>query len=163
MSTTPKTFEQRAEPNQAGEHEALGTAMFTGIARNDTGVSGESWVEGGIRVAVAAPTAAKAQHEQTNPEELLGLAWATCLNASARAVADSEVLVSVEATISLHARLDAPGYDFLANATLTFTRAHGEALTEAEADALAAAAHARCPISRLMAGSPRVTVRGVAG
>lgn len=134
---------------------ALEPALFTGIARNTTGVTGESWIEGGLRVTVASPTA-EDRGGATNPEELLALSWATCLNAAARVVAGPGIEVEAEAEISLHRRRTGEGYEFSGRARLRFP---GVAADEAEA--LAAAAHARCPVSRMLSGESRVEVVAV--
>src|SRR5690625_234473 len=91
--------------------------LYTATAVNRTGPDGESLTDSGWRVTVqspgpppAAPTAAagtagadapaatpgRSEHA-TNPEELLALAWATCLSGSARIVAPGrDVTVRVE-------------------------------------------------------------------
>ena len=131
-------------------------ALFTAAARNVDGVDGESWIEGdGLRVAVAAPTG-PARAGATNPEELLALSWATCLNAAARVVAGPGIEVEARAEISLHART-AGGYEFSGDAQLRFV---GVPLDEARA--LAAAAHERCPVSRMLSGRSAVRVTAVA-
>ncbi len=135
-----------------------GPALYTAVARNSTGVNGESTAEGGLTVAVASPPtgAGSAPAGTTNPEELLALSWATCLNAAARVVAGVGVEVSARVEISLHARGAADGYEFSGRAELFFA-----GIEEPQAEALAAAAHARCPVSRMLAGTSRVEVAAV--
>ncbi|WP_336658769.1 OsmC family protein [Leucobacter sp. USHLN153] len=141
-------------PDQA--HSELQPAIFTAVARNRDGSTGESSVDGGIRVAVAAPTG-PAVPGATNPEELLALAWATCLNAAARAIAGPGVAIEAVARVSLHPRAEG-AYEFSAHAELSFAGVPME-----EAESLAAAAHERCPVSRLLdgRGSEQPTVRAV--
>ena len=141
----------------AGETDRreLEPALFTGVAHNTAGIDGESWVDGGLRVRVASPTA-EDRGGATNPEELLALSWATCLNAAARVVAGPGVEVEVDAEISLHRRSTGEGFEFSGLARLRFP-----GKTEAESDELAAAAHARCPVSRMLSGESRIEVVAV--
>lgn len=139
----------------ADDETRLGEAIFTAVARNSSGVNGESTVEGGLRVAVASPTA-EDRGGATNPEELLALSWATCLNAAARVVAGPGVDVEARAEVSLHPRLDGEGFEFSARAELRFA-----GKTAAESAELAAAAHARCPVSRMLGGQSPVEVVAV--
>lgn len=136
----------------ADDETRLGEAIFTAVARNSSGVNGESTVEGGLRVAVASPTA-EDRGGATNPEELLALSWATCLNASARVVAGPGVQVTARAYVSLHRRQEGDGFEFSARAELRF-----EGKPADEAAALASAAHERCPVSRMLSGRSRVSV-----
>ncbi|UOQ58022.1 OsmC family protein [Leucobacter allii] len=138
------------------DHPEAEAALFTAVATNTTGIAGESAVAGGLRVAVAPPTATD-RGGATNPEELLALAWATCLNASARVVAGPGIEVEARAEISLHRRTDGEGFEFAARAEL-----HFPGQNPASAAALAAAAHERCPVSRMLAGRSSVSVSAVA-
>ncbi|MEJ6488512.1 OsmC family protein [Leucobacter sp. USCH14] len=130
--------------------------LFTAVAINTEGIDGESFVEGGgLRVAVASPTSPD-RAETTNPEELLALSWVTCLNAAARVVAGPGVDVEARSEISLHARAEG-GFEFAGRAELRFVGVPLE-----EAHALAAAAHERCPVSRMLSGRSAVRVTAVA-
>lgn len=146
------------EPRAAGS-AAVGPALYTAVARNSTGVTGESVADGGLTVSVAAPPTradAAAPAGTTNPEELLALSWATCLNAAARVVAGPGIEVSARVEISLHARGPGDGFEFSGRAELYF-----DGVEDARAAALADAAHARCPVSRMLAGTSRVEVSAV--
>lgn len=136
-------------------HAGLGAPLFTTTAENRTGSTGTSWVDEGIRVDVHSPTSPD-RGDATNPEELLALSWATCLNAAARVVAGPGVEVVARATVALHPRLDGDGFEFSAHAQL-----HFPGKTAAESDDLAQAAHARCPVSRMLGGQSPVTVTAV--
>lgn len=125
----------------------LGRRVLTAVAHNTEGIAGEAWVDDGLRVRTSAPTAP--DDPGTNPEELLALAWATCLNAAARVVAPG-VETSVRTEISLHERTVDTAFEFTARAEIAFP-----GLPPEEAEALAAAADERCPISRLMRGESR--------
>lgn len=134
----------------------LDEAIFTAIAENTSGVNGTSRVVGGMTVEVRSPTQSD-RDGATNPEELLALSWATCLNAAARIVAGPGAEVTVRTSVALHTRLDGDGFEFSAHAELCF-----EGTPQARADELARAAHARCPVSRMLAGRSPVSVRAVA-
>lgn len=131
-------------------------ALYTATAVNRTGPDGESLTERGWRVAVQSPLAAPDEPDAaTNPEELLALAWATCLSGSARVVAPGrDVTVRVE--VALHEDATGSGFEFAPTAFVSF------AGTSADQSArLAAAAHARCPISKLLRGRGSATVVAV--
>ncbi|MFD5599500.1 OsmC family protein [Leucobacter sp. NPDC058333] len=129
--------------------------LFTAVAHNSDGITGESRVDGGRTVTVASPTAAD-RGTATNPEELLALSWVTCLNAAARVVAGPGIEVEASAEISLHPRADV-GFEFSGKAELRFV-----GVPLAEATALAEAAHERCPVSRMLTGRSSVRVSAVA-
>lgn len=119
--------------------------LYTAVARNREGVEGTSWTERGTRVRVSSPLS-EGRAGTTDPEELLALAWATCLSASCRVVAPGrEAAVRVE--VSLRRAADGPGFEFLPRAYVSFA-----GMREDEAAALAAAAHERCPVSKLLSG-----------
>ncbi|MDF2579415.1 MAG: hypothetical protein K0S49_994 [Microbacterium sp.] len=59
--------------------------------------------------------------------------------------------------VALRDAEERPGYEFVATAFVS-----GEGLDERGASQLAAAAHDRCPVSRLLEASPLAEVRGEA-
>ena len=101
------------------------------------------------------PTAEAAETDAavaTDPEELLALAWATCLSGSARIVAPGrDVTVRVE--VDLVEDPSGTGFAFAPTAFVSFS-----GTTPEQADALAAQAHARCPISKLLTDRGNATV-----
>lgn len=132
--------------------------LYTATAVNRTGSDGASVTDTGWRVAVRSPLLSPPPESPepgdhpSNPEELLALAWATCLSGSARIVAPGrDVTVRVEVT--LHEDASGPGFAFTPTAFVSF--AGTDAVT---ADRLAASAHARCPISKLLSGRGTATV-----
>lgn len=123
-------------------------------AINDDGGTGISRVPEGLEVAVSNPLSADADLTRSNPEQLLALAWATCLNATAQAIVKGAHRTAVRVEVELQDSLSRDGYEF---AVTAFVSAEGR-----DADAvvaLAEAAHQRCPVSRLLAGSETVWVR----
>lgn len=115
----------------------------------------ETAVPGGLAVRVANPLKDAGDTSATNPEQLLALAWATCLKATAQVLTDAAVRVRVE--VELRDAEGRVGFEFHVTAVLA---ADGLSLDEAEA--LVAAAHARCPVSRLLHGASTVAVRAEA-
>ena len=84
-----------------------------------------------------------------NPEQFLAMAWATCLGETLRVVLRERRLPhesSVSVEVELH-RDPAGGYRFVPRARVTI-----EQMAADEAREIAAAAHARCPVSKLLTG-----------
>lgn len=130
-------------------------ARYRTEAANRDGVEGWSRVEGGLEVRVASPLAETTDAETTNPEQLLALAWATCLNATAQTVVAGRTRTSVRVTVELHDAVPGPGYEFHADAYLS-----AEGATASETDDLLAAVDARCPVSKLLHGAATAHVHG---
>lgn len=121
-------------------------------AANRTGGAGVSSVTGGLEVAVSSPLSADFDESASNPEQLLALAWATCLNATAQAVVAERRRTAVRVEVELH-DADAGGFEFRVDAFLS-----AEGTTAAEREDIMARAHARCPVSKLLAGASTVRV-----
>lgn len=90
-----------------------------------------------------------------NPEQFLAMAWSTCLGETLRVVLTERGLphesqVSVE--VELH-RDPAGGFRFTPRALVTI-----EQMAPGEARELAEAAHARCPVSKLLSGQGAMQV-----
>ncbi len=126
-------------------------------ALNDDGGTGVSRVPDGLEVAVSNPLQRAHDRRASNPEQLLALAWATCLNATAQAIVSGAHRTAVRVEVALRDAEGREGYEFVVTAFVS-----GEGLDESEASNLAVAAHARCPISRLLQASPLAEVRGEA-
>ncbi|MEH3089052.1 MAG: OsmC family protein [Microbacterium arborescens] len=124
-------------------------------ASNDDGGTGVSTVAGGLSVAVSNPLASDHDPAASNPEQLLALAWSTCLNATAQAIVRGERRTAVRVEVVMRDAEGRSGYEFVAEAFVS-----GEGLGAAEAAELALSAHDRCPVSRLLHGASTVTVRG---
>lgn len=128
------------------------SARYRTTAINTDGGEGVSRVVGGLEVAVSSPLAPDFDTTASNPEQLLALAWVTCLNATAQAVVAGRQRTAVRVEVELHPS-PGGGYEFHADAYLS---AEGASLAETE-DILASA-HARCPVSKLLAGAHTVHV-----
>lgn len=129
------------------------TTRYRTQAINDDGGEGVTRVPGGLEVAVSSPLAPDVDPAASNPEQLLALAWATCLNATAQAVVAKRHRTAVRVEVELRDS-ERGGYEF---AVTAFVSAEGQ--DAASVAALAERAHARCPVSRLLAGADTVEVR----
>ncbi|GAB3598326.1 OsmC family protein [Microbacterium tumbae] len=132
------------------------TALYRTEAINRDGGDGESRVLGGLTVRVSSPLAADFDPAASNPEQLLALAWVTCLNATAQAVVTGARRTAVRAEVELHPA-DAGGYEFRVDAYLSV-----EGVDEAETARVLEASHARCPVSRLLRGAATAHVHAEA-
>lgn len=124
----------------------------TSASNRDGGV-GVSVVDGGMAVPVASPLNPERERDASNPEQLLALAWATCLNATARVFVTREQRTAVRVEVALLDAADGPGYEFHVDAYLSVEDASPE-----ETGRVLAAAHARCPVSKLLDGAATVAV-----
>jgi len=122
-------------------------------AINTEGGTGTARVTDGMAVAVASPLAPNPDPDASNPEQLLALAWSTCLNATAQALVKRERRTTVRIEVELHDAADGPGYEFHVDAHLS-----AEGLTFDETADLLKRAHARCPASELLQGAATVRV-----
>lgn len=129
------------------------TLRYRTEAINGDGGTGTARVTGGMKVPVASPLASDPDPDASNPEQLLALAWSTCLNATAQALVKRERRTAVRIEVELHDASDGPGYEFHVDTYLS-----AEGLTLDETKDLLARAHARCPVSKLLRGATTVQV-----
>lgn len=122
-------------------------------AINSDGGTGTARVTDGIAVPVASPLSADPDPQASNPEQLLALAWSTCLNATAQSLVKRERRTAVRIEVGLHDAEPGPGYEFHVDTYLS-----AEGLSLAETEELLAAAHARCPVSKLLHAASTVRV-----
>lgn len=126
-------------------------------AINLDGTDGTSRVTDGLTVAVSSPLTLAARPDadptDTNPEQLLALAWATCLNATAQVFVKDKQRTAVRVEVELHDAVPGPGLEFHVAAYLSV-----EGADTAEAESVLADAHARCPVSKLLRGATTVSM-----
>jgi osmotically inducible protein OsmC len=122
-------------------------------AINSDGGDGTARVPDGLAVTVSSPLNPDRDPDGTNPEQLLALAWATCLNATAQAVVDSGRRTAVRVEVELHDASVGSGYEFHVDAYLSV-----EGASPDETERVLAAAHARCPVSKLLKDAATVSV-----
>lgn len=122
-------------------------------ASNRDGGEGTSAVTDGLEVTVASPLNPDRDSAASNPEQLLALAWATCLNATAQVIVFGARRTAVRVEVELHDAEPGPGLEFHVDAYLS-----AEGADSAETERVLAAAHARCPVSKLLASASTVHV-----
>lgn len=127
------------------------SARYRTEAINTEGGDGTSRIIDGMAVAVSSPLATDFDPSASNPEQLLALAWVTCLNATAQAIVRGERRTTVRVEVELHPVESDPGYEFHVDGYLS-----AEGLSDAETADLLAAAHSRCPVSKLIGGAATV-------
>ncbi|MFI8632133.1 OsmC family protein [Microbacterium sp. NPDC077663] len=133
------------------------TTRYRTEAINDDGGTMVSRVIGGMTVPVTNPLSPDADLSRSNPEQLLALAWATCLDATLQAIVKNAHRTRVRVEVELQDSPARGGYEFHVTA---FVSAEGRTLAETED--LVTAAHDRCPISRLLQGASTVALRAEA-
>ncbi|QLD10429.1 OsmC family protein [Microbacterium oleivorans] len=122
-------------------------------AFNDDGGVGVTRVPGGLAVAVSNPLDPHHDPAASNPEQLLALSWATCLNATAQAVVQRARRTAVRVEVAMRDAEERTGYEFVVTAFVS-----AEGLDETATARLAADVHDRCPVSRLLQGAATVSV-----
>lgn len=103
--------------------------------------------DGGIALPTGGP---RPSASGFNPEQFLAMAWSTCLAETLKAVLSEqglEVDSAVTVEVALHRDL-AGGFRFVPRA-----RVRLDSLSEERARELVEAAHARCPVSKLLRGT----------
>ncbi len=122
-------------------------------AVNRDGGDGEARVPDGLAVTVSSPLNPERDPAGTNPEQLLALAWATCLNATAQAVVARTSRTAVRVEVELRDAASGSGYEFQVDAYLSV-----EGASDDESQRVLEGAHARCPVSKLIGESATVAV-----
>lgn len=129
------------------------SARYRTTAVNRDGGDGVSAVPGGLTVTVSSPLGAAPDPDATNPEQLLALAWATCLNSTAQVIVRGRRRTAVRVEVELHPAEPGPGFEFRVDAFVSV-----EGASASEAQEVTDAAHARCPVSKLLRDAPTVRV-----
>ncbi|RRK11394.1 OsmC family peroxiredoxin [Lactiplantibacillus garii] len=125
--------------------------LYTTKAINADGLRGRAYVPDGLSVAVSSPLSSAAG---TNPEQLLGLALSTCLNATLEAIErehDQPHQSTVVTTVQMSR--DRFGYQFFLDAQVTIPEAD-----QSTASAWLALAEQRCPVAKLLGASVNVKI-----
>ncbi|SJN46270.1 OsmC/Ohr family protein [Microbacterium esteraromaticum] len=120
-------------------------------AINTEGGNATSRIVDGMEVSVSSPLGAHPDPDATNPEQLLALAWVTCLNSTLQAIVERKHRTAVRVEVGLHTAEG--GYEFHVDAFIS-----AEGISIAETEELAAAGHARCPVSKLLRTAANVHV-----
>lgn len=142
-------------------------ALYTARVDNVGGTSGEVRIHDAAAVRLDGTTAAAGgalalpsggpSHEAAgfNPEQFLAMAWSTCLGETLKVVLaehghEHESWVRIE--VELH-RDPADGYRFAPRALVEI-----DGMPDEQAQPLIEAAHARCPVSKLLTGQGDASV-----
>lgn len=131
-------------------------SLFHAEMINEDGVSGTAFVRDGLSVQVSSVTSPQ---KGTNPEELLGLSWATCLNATIQSLlkgrgipAKSKVVVHVD--LKKEEKISGIYFDLKVFASI-------EGFPLEKAEQLLTSAHRRCPVSKIIGNYEYVTLQAV--
>ena len=125
--------------------------LYQTTAVNEDGIEGQAYVPNGLHVQVSGPLKPVAG---TNPEQLIGLALSTCLNATLEAIEkehgqphQSKVVTTVKMS------RDRFGYQFFLDAQVTIPEVDAETGTH-----WLAIAETRCPVAKLVGSSTNVMI-----
>ena len=131
------------------------TATYHTAVINETGVNGQAYVLGQEAYPIETPAHDAAKG---NPEKFLGLALATCLNATLEAIESkngldhqSKVRVDVYQAPETNGR----GLMFLVDVTVYIPLT--DSVDAKRAQAMFKLAESRCPVAKLLGGSENVT------
>ncbi|MDQ0223071.1 OsmC family protein [Streptococcus moroccensis] len=132
-------------------------SLYSVSSHNNQGIDGTVRLSNGKTVATNHPL-----NDQPgfNPEELIALAWSTCLKATLDAVLEAKSMSNhsyVEVHVDLEKEPTTPGYFFAVRGQASI-----QGLSLDEADILIQEAHARCPVSKLIGQANSVTLETVA-
>lgn len=127
--------------------------IYETVVTNTEGTRGTTTADNGLIFNVA--PVLKADPEHTNPEQLIGASWATCLNSAIISVIRSKRLTSrsrvdVKVKLWLH---PVERYSFTLDATASI-----EGLDEQTTKEIIDYAHTLCPVSKLIGDKPGVTL-----
>lgn len=130
--------------------------LYTTRIHNDQGIKGTAWVEGenGLRVATSSPL--KPQEAGTNPEQLIALSWATCLNATIEialkrhGIKDVASEVAIQVDYKLNQETSITYFVFKVDIYIDIARN--------EADAIVYEAESRCPVSQIIGDYQHVEI-----
>lgn len=119
--------------------------LFHAEMVNEDGISGTAYVKGGLSLPVSD---ALSSEEGTNPEELFGLSWATCLNATLQALLKGRG-IDAKSTVKTHVDMkrekEGRGFYFALKAEAAI-----ESFTIEKTEVLLKSAHRRCPVSKII-------------
>ncbi|VDG17843.1 OsmC family protein [Lactiplantibacillus mudanjiangensis] len=125
--------------------------LYTTKAINEDGIEGQAYIQDGLKVAVSSPLKSV---PGTNPEQLIGLALSTCLNATLEAIEGEHQQAhqsSVVTTVKMSR--DRFGYQFWVDAAVTIPEVDDETAAH-----WLAIAETRCPVAKLVGDSSNVTI-----
>lgn len=125
--------------------------LYRTVAINDDGLESHSYVPDGLDVPTSSPLSA---NPGANPEQFVGLALSTCLNATLEAIEKRDGLPhtsQVHTTVEM-AR-DWRGFQFYVTARIRLPQ-----VDRTKAQAMVDLAERRCPVAKLLSGSANVSI-----
>lgn len=127
--------------------------LYQTVVENDAGIHGQAKVISGGDLSVL--TGNPVQHEPgTNPEQLIGLALATCLNATIEAEEKRRGLSHQSVVrVGITMGFDDPGFQFWLDAQVKIPEVSAD-----EGEKILQKAETRCPVAKLLQGNQNVTV-----
>lgn len=123
---------------------------------NLNGTSGTVDAENGFSVGLLPVLKADSTH--TNPEQLIGSAWATCLNATIISILKAKNL-NLKSKVEVNVKLffdDITRYHFTLDAYASI-----ESMDLEQAEKIIHTAHRFCPVSKLIGDKPGITLHTV--
>jgi len=129
--------------------------IFKTRAVNKNGMDGVAYIENGLIVPLA--SVSKKERLGTNPEELIGLSYATCLNSTLKSILRAKSLNNesdVRVDVYFKRNSEDRRFYFQIDAFLEV-----KGMTLEEMKPFVDEAHYRCPVSQLFEGSKTVTVQ----
>ena len=130
--------------------------LFHSESINEDGINGKAYVKNGISVKVSDVSLTEGG---TNPEELFGLSWATCLNATIQSLLKGRGLSAkskVEVHVDLKKEKNISGLFFTLKAVVAI-----EGLPLEKAQQILNSAHRHCPVSKIISDYEYVTLEVV--
>lgn len=123
---------------------------------NDQGIKGTAWVEGENELRVVTSSPLKPEEAGTNPEQLIALSWATCLNATIEIALKRHGFKDVSSEVAIQV-------DYRLNQETSITYFGFKVdiyidLAQNKADEIVDEAESRCPVSQIIGDYPRVEI-----
>lgn len=130
------------------------SVLYKTVAVNETKTPNETRIENEWKIKVGSPSKGE---EGANPEQFMGMAWATCLNLTIQALMKArgwENQSRVRVEVELHPETETKGLYFALTAFVAVEGLEDEKVTQ-----LAEQAHKRCPVSKLIAANEYIDVQ----
>lgn len=131
-------------------------ATYKTTAINEEGLEGYSYIDEphGLDILISNPGEGR---PGTNPEQLLGLALATCLNATLEAIEKrSGYEHRSKVAVDVYQTADTAGLKFLVDVTVYIPT---DVMGERKAESMFKLAESRCPVAKLLGRNEDVTFR----
>lgn len=134
----------------------LDKLLYTTRVHNDQGIKGTAWVEGENELQVVTSSPLKPEEVGTNPEQLIALSWATCLNATIEIALKRHGFKDVSSEVAIQV-------DYRLNQETSITYFGFKVdiyidLAQNKADEIVDEAESRCPVSQIIGDYPHVEI-----